>query len=62
MKVEGNAQWIVYVVAGLESRRASILSVSAKARTAHFEAFGEVSDRPARYILLATPHSQVYGA
>lgn len=38
MKLEGNAQWIVYVDAGPESRRASILSVSAKPRTPHFEA------------------------
>ena len=54
MKVEGNAQWIVYVLAGLESRRASILSVSAKPRTAHFEAFDEVSDQAARCIRCCT--------
>ena len=41
-KLEGNAQWIVYLDAGPDSRRASILSVSAKPRTAHFEAFREV--------------------
>ena len=39
MKLEGNAQWIMYVEAGPEIRRASALSVSAKPRTAHFEVF-----------------------
>ena len=39
MKLDGKAQWIVYVDAGPERRSASILSVSANPRTAHFEAF-----------------------
>lgn len=38
MKLEGKAQWMVYVDAGPDSRSASMRSVSAKPRTAHFAA------------------------
>ena len=44
IKFEGNAQWIVDLNVGPESRRAFILSVSANPRTAHFEAFALVSN------------------
>lgn len=60
MKLEGNAQWILYLDAGHDSRSASILSVSAKPRTAHFEAFGQVSVRPTQCDILVVVDLPVY--
>lgn len=39
MKLDGKAQWIVYVDVESDRRSASILSVSANPYTAHIEAF-----------------------